>query len=374
MKKLTRRDFLKLSGTVAAAGLLVGGCGCAAPKPSVSREDVLKFHPDAPSKVVHTHHAGVWTGTPQGFAGDNDLLVPEALRQMLDASITELAGLDDAREAWAAMFHPDERVAIKVNPVFSSNFWTHAPLVVAVTECLQEAGVPAEQIVIYHETTIDLLNAGYPINRDGPGVRCHGTNANWDGRWVYQDEERHGWDTGYVPGWTVAGHDMGLSEILLSCDALINMPILKDHNCGITFALKNHFGSIDKPELCHADIIPAGMVDALKASSFGELNALPPIKDRTRLIIGDLLTIAGANKRGWESWTKAVVGDSILMTFDPVAADTVGLQLFLDAITPEGPVPESIESLTVPWLEHAAELGVGTDDPRNMEVVEVNLT
>jgi hypothetical protein len=58
---------------------------------------VVKTHPDVWSKVVHAHHEGVW---------DGENLVPGALRQMLDASITELTGLSDAREAWAALFRP----------------------------------------------------------------------------------------------------------------------------------------------------------------------------------------------------------------------------------------------------------------------------
>ena len=126
MKKLTRREFIKLSSTAAAAGLLAGCGGCAAPKPSVSREDVFKFHPDAPSKVVHAHHAGVWTGTPTELgdsAEENTLLAPDALREMLDASIAELTGLEKARDAWAVLFSPEERIAIKVNAFRNSLIW-----------------------------------------------------------------------------------------------------------------------------------------------------------------------------------------------------------------------------------------------------------
>jgi hypothetical protein len=95
---------------------------------------------------VRAHHAGVWSG---------DELVPDALRQMLDASITELTGLNDAHEAWAALFAPDERIAIKVNALRGPCL-THVPLVMAVTACLQAAGVPAEQIVIFDRYTDDL--------------------------------------------------------------------------------------------------------------------------------------------------------------------------------------------------------------------------
>jgi hypothetical protein len=98
---------------------------------AVRRPEAIQFYPDVPSKVVQAHHVGVWTGTPSGGKRDNDLLVPEALRQMLDASVAKLTGLNDAWEAWSALFSPDERVAIKVNTLGFAGvapFWTHAPL------------------------------------------------------------------------------------------------------------------------------------------------------------------------------------------------------------------------------------------------------
>jgi len=53
--------------------------------------------------------------------------------------------------------------------------------------------------------TIEMENAGFPINKDMPGVRCHGT------------------DLSYTTGWTVIDTEVGLS------DALINVPLLKQH-------------------------------------------------------------------------------------------------------------------------------------------------
>ena len=113
----------------------------------------LKFFPTIPSKVIQTHHSGVWS---------DKTLVPGALRQMLDASITRLTGLNDAREAWAALFKPGERIAIKVNTFRNSRIWTHSPLVLQVTNSLQDAGIPAEQITIYDYKSSELSTAGIP--------------------------------------------------------------------------------------------------------------------------------------------------------------------------------------------------------------------
>jgi hypothetical protein len=316
-----------------------------------SREDVVKFHPDAPSKVVHTHHPGVWTGTPTETtpitsAADNALLATEALRKMLDVSITELTGLDDAREAWVLLFSPDERIGIKVNTIFNSAFRTHAPLVMAVTECLQEAGIPAEQIVIFDRSTNELEMAGYQINTgDSPGVLCRGD------------------DDGYTEGWTLIDTDIKFSNTLLDCQALINMPILKYHMLsGISFAMKNHYGSFIEPGDFH---------EPRTGQAITELNAMPEIRERTRLIIGDALQVCPESTVGW---FYAVPGDSILMSFDPVAHDTVGLQVLDEVQISEGNDWKVEHTAKLAhWLTDCAELGLGTNDPANIDLTEVNL-
>ncbi|MBN1813267.1 MAG: DUF362 domain-containing protein [Anaerolineae bacterium] len=380
-KSIPRRDFLKLSAAAAAAGLLAG-CNpgerpATSPMPSdapvptleptteIDRADIIKFYPDTPkSKVVHTHHAGVWKGTPQISAGDNDLLAPEALREMLDVSIAKLTGLDDAAQAWAALFSPDERIAIKVSLWHPINC-THIPLVMAVTERLQEIGVPAEQIFIYDLTTAFLEDAGYPINRDGPGVRCYGSAPDWE-------EEGYDWerDGEYTPGWTLLGEDISFSNILLNSDALINIPILKTHGIGgLTFALKSHYGSFNRASDFHQDNVEHNIVRAIPA-----LNALPPIKDRSRLIIGDALTVGCLRGRQpWPDWDLAVTGDSILMGFDPVAMDRVGLEYACRLAEENGERTINERWTAETWLKGSAELGLGTDDPENIDLVKVNL-
>lgn len=309
----------------------------AEPIASTHRPDIIKMYPEVPSKVVHARHTGVW---------DGDSLVPEVIRRMLDASITELTGLEDACKAWEALFDPGERVAIKVNAFRNSIIWTHVPLVMAVTECLQEAGVPAEQIVIFDYYTSELEKAGFPINVDEPSVRCYGTNSN------------------YTAGWQLVGRDVQLSDVLLGCDALINIPVLKSHMIsGITFAMKNHYGTIDRPQAFHTGI----------GRAIAELNALPTIKDCTRLIIGDILTACLRYAGSWPYWEADFTGDSVLMSFDPVAHDTVGLQIFSQLLTNDGGNPATAIGRANPWLENGAKLGLGTNDPDNIELVEINL-
>lgn len=328
--RFSRRDFLKM----AAAASLLSGCSHArqpgiTPTAVSTPTDVPAVVTKTPGKVVRVRHAGVW---------DGETLVPEAIRQMLDTSITKLTSVDDARKAWAALFDPSERIAIKVNVIRTSDYWTHIPLVMAVTECLQEAGVPAEQIVIFDRATTELGDAGYPVNQDGPGVRCYGTDGD------------------NSPGWTLLDTDIRLSDVLLNCDALINMPVLKAHTvAGCTFAMKNHYGTFNMPSRFHTRI-----------EAIADLNALPPIRDRTRLIIGDALTICTFG------WSRAVIGDSILMSFDPVAHDVVGLQVLNQAIEEsDGIALSGTASIASHWLERGAELGLGVKEPAAIEYVQI---
>jgi hypothetical protein len=351
--QFNRRQFLKVSA-VGTVGLLAGCRSAATPSPTetptavpatptaaatvaAGQPAVLRMYPVIPSKVVHAVHQGVW---------DGGNLSPAALRQMLDASITRLTGLNGARQAWAALFSPGERIAVKVNTFRNSLIWTHVPLVVAVTDSLQEAGIPAENIFLFDYFTSELEKAGFTTRRDGTGVRSFGT------------------DSDYVSGFDAADTPVQLSRILAESDALINIPVLKSHMItGITFAMKNHFGSIQSPESLH---YPAGR-------KMAGLNALPPIKDHTRLVIGDMLEANLRYSDSFPYWKADYTGNSILMSFDPVAHDTVGLQTLSKLLTDDGGDPAPLIGMATPCLESGSALGLGTNDPKNMELVEINL-
>lgn len=359
--RLNRRDFLRLSamglGTL-AGGRLLSACSplpaSATPIPIAptatqaataavvagsSLPEIMKFFPAAPSRVIQTHHSGVWSS--------GKTLVPGALKQMLDTSITRLTGLKDARQAWAALFQPGERIAIKVNTFSNSLIWTHVPLVLEVTNSLQAAGIPPEQITIFDYRSTELSTAGFTVNTDNPGVRCTGMDSN------------------YSPEPTlVMNKKIQLANTLKDCDALINIPILKSHMlAGITFAMKNHYGSIWYPDILHGDSM----------RGIAGLNALPEIKDRTRLIIGDALSANLRYANSYPYWQEDWIGDSIFMTFDPVAHDTLGLQLLSRELEKAGGSSASLIGMATPAMKYAVELGLGTNEPANMEFIEQNL-
>ncbi len=368
-KRFTRRDFLRIAAAgagAAAAGPLLQACAPQAapatatptavpptatampPAATATHAPVTSIMPDlvkvypavAASRVVQTHHSGAWTDP----AAKDKSLVPEVLRKMLDASITKLTGKDDAEAAWQALFRPGEKIAIKVNAFSNSIIWTHVPLVTEVTNSLQEAGIKAEDITIFDNQTIELQMAGFAVNPDGPGVRCDGVNSS------YED----------VPT-QVADRQVKLGNVLKNCDALINIPVLKSHMmAGVSFAMKNHYGSYTTPAILHS----------VSMTEIAALNAIPEIRNRTRLIIGDALAANIRFANSYPYWREDWVGDSIFMSFDPVAHDQVGLDLIVRELEKSDGNGAALIGMSNAYLDMAEALGLGTRKAENIELIE----
>jgi hypothetical protein len=382
MKKISRRSMLKASGA-AAAGVLLATTGCAptapqtapqqntlppalaeptlAPtsveKPTIAptippakaadstitptvvaktyrRPEIIKFHPDTKSRVVRASDHAAWNG---------NALAPDVLRKMVDGSIIGLTGQPDARAAWLALFDPTEHIAIKVNAFRNSTIWTHVALVNTVTDSMQAAGIPGEQITLFDFYDDELTTAGFSLNRDGPGVRCYGTEHD------------------YSTSWDLGGKTVKLSDILVNADALINMPVLKSHMiAGMTFTLKNHYGSVSYPDGLHNI-----------AKSLPALNKLAPIREATRLVIGDVLEANTKYASSWPYWEADVKGDSILMSYDPLAADMVGWDMLQKLCQDNGSPTKGLIGMAQPWIKTCGEAGLGANDMANIELLEI---
>jgi hypothetical protein len=130
--------------------------------------------------------------------------------------------------------------------------------------------------------------------------------------------------------------------------------------------MKNHYGTFD---------IPASFHGAKFERGIPELNALAPIKDRTRLTIGDALTPHAFN--GFlDNYEVMGIGNTILMSFDPVAFDAVGMQVVVDKLNLDGrgSYTRMVTMGAEPWLAVGAEIGLGTNDPANIDLVNLKLS
>lgn len=271
---------------------------------------------------------------------------PDIAQAMLFEAVRRLSGEKNDRDAWKHYFKPEDVVGIKVNCLFGRGASTHPEVVMAIVEGLKLAGVKPENIIIWDRSDADLAKSGYTLNREGPGVRCYGTNGDYD-----PTPTRHGSFNGR------------LSRILSErITALVNAPILKDHSiAGITNACKNHYGSFDNPGAHHGNNCDPYLAD---------LNALPVIRQKTRLIVCDAIrpiADGGPGLRGDAAWDY----NAILVATDPIAIDTVGWQIIEARRKEVGLPPLAQVGRPVRYLQTAAQMGIGTNDPNRIKLVRV---
>jgi hypothetical protein len=251
------------------------------PPPMLSRAALMAHWPAAAtSRVVLVRHSGVWVGD------DSD---PAIVRQMLDAGLSTLTGTADALAVWRALFDPTDRVLLKVNCIASGGP-TQPVVAYAVAHRLQDAGLLAENILIFDRTDHELAAAGYTLNEGGTGVQCHGARGSGSEAALTQARIR-------------------FHPQIDNCDAIINVPTPKQHDtAGISAAMKNHYGSVANPGALHGNWCDPAIA---------ELNAQPNVRDKTRLVVGAALNVSPAD------WNRPVRENALLLSFDPVALDTV---------------------------------------------------
>jgi uncharacterized protein (DUF362 family) len=230
---------------------------------------------------------------------------PDSARLMalVDRALCTLMHRDSTAEALKLLLRPGEQVSLKVNTLGGRGISTSPVLAEAVAERLQQAGVRAREITVWDRDTAELEHAGFKIVTGGAGVQCYGTD-----RLGYEDE-------------LAAFGSVGsrLSKILTErTGLLINLPVLKDHDgAGVTLALKNMYGVIHNPNKYHPNGCDPYVAD---------VNALPEIRARMRLILTDATTAmyeGGPAFKPEHSWP----ANMLTAACDPVAHDQVGWQL-----------------------------------------------
>jgi uncharacterized protein (DUF362 family) len=325
-EKSSRREFLKKS---AIAGLSLTSIGAAA-------RLAQSAQPAAKARLVMVRD--------NAAAGADGAYNAAVIDEMLRDAMLRLTGKPTVAEAWKQYVTPDDVVGLKVNCLFGLGASTHPEVTYAVVNGLQAAGVKADNIIIWDATTRHLITGGYQPNADAAGVKCYGTDNQFDA------------------GTTEFGSFKGRMSRILSerITALVNIPILKDHGIsGMTFAIKNHLGSINNPGAQHPNHCDPYIAD---------LNAVPLIMAKTRLIVGDVVRPIANGGPGYNARFAWQYG-GLLVGADPVAMDQVGWQT-IEARRAEIGLPTLKAAGREPtWIASAAQRGVGTNDPNQIELV-----
>ena len=272
------------------------------------------------------------------------------ITKVIDSALEKITDTKKPSDAWRKLFNENDIVGIKVNCLAGKRFSPHVELIEAIITGLKSAGVREGNIVIFERFNKELKDAGFEIRKGKNSIKCFGTD----------DLPQSGYD----PQPQVIG-SVGscFSQIISSyCTAIINVPVLKDHDlAGTSIGMKNFFGVIHNPNKYH---------DGNCNPYIADLNTHPYIKGKLRLIICDALK---AQYNGGPSFKPQWAWDyrGILVGTDPVALDRIGTQIIEDK-RKEVNMPSLKEAGREPkYINTAAKLGLGVDDPSLIDVVSI---
>jgi len=327
----TRRQFLADLGSAAAAASVSSTPWAAAalagperpcPRVAIARDDALA----------------------RGNIDEHYLL----LRRLLDAAVQKVTGAPTAAAAWRGLFRPSERIGIKVNTLGLS---TQPGVAAAIAEGLQSGDVPAENIVIWDRFDVELAQAGFRLNKSSRGVRCYGTDS----------EEIGG---GYQSRIETSGAiGSCFSKIVAEqVDALICVPVLKDHNlAGVSLGLKNFYGAIHNPNKYHDNNCDPYVADVVSHRFIGSKWRLT-VCDATRAQYH-----GGPSPHPGFAWP---FGGLIVGT-DFVATDAVAADLLEAERKAKGLQPLGAEKRPTRHIASAGARGLGEADLSGIDRIEV---
>jgi len=175
-----------------------------------------------------------------------------------------------------------------------------------------------------------------------------------------------------VPKGRIKVDDRGARRTLARCTALINARPLRTHYwAGIGGCLKNYIPFVPNPARYHPDA----------CADLGAIWKLPIVRGKTRLNVLVVLRPL-FHGRGPHHFSERYLWDyrGILVSFDPVAADAVGVELLArirrlhfgretPLVTTAGPLPfrESAKHVRIADVRY----GIGVSDLKRIELLKV---
>jgi len=339
----SRREFLaSLAAAGSATGMGAAAAACALAAQAPGADAASAEAPDSPaddsgaadapaapplktSRVVVVTHPEVII---KGYRVN-----PPIVRAMLDRALVELTGRRTEKEAWAEVAREGDFVAVKHNTMHAPTLHSHPEITTVLSERLtQTAGVDPKRFLAVDRRLpepYDALSEPFTLPSRNLATRL---------RRLYTE----------------------------AATAVVNVSVLKTHfGEGLSAALKNHLGSVNNPSAYH------GWEPDRMPRSLPELNALPPLRRKTRLVVLDAvrpLYAGGPFDDPAYRWNYR----ALVVARDPVAADAVGLRI-LEARRAEArgeAWPMTAARAMVAWGQ---QIGLGAADPDRIDRVEVDM-
>ncbi|MEW6655079.1 MAG: DUF362 domain-containing protein, partial [Bacteroidota bacterium] len=230
----------------------------------------------------------------------------------------------------------------------------YAAIIDSVLSSAGNAGLLSEKFIVWDRNNEEFNASGLSIQNEVSKTKYYGTLTS----------RNDSIDAAFSEEVKLGEKFTRVSKILSeTCTALINMPVLKDHGlAGITGALKNHYGTIHNPRDFHSN--------NCTNPGIPEINALPQIRTKQKLIIADAL-IGVFN--GGPRWNRDYMWNygGILVSTDPVAVDRIMFGILNEKRKAEG--MSVISENTAQHIKLSAGLKLGTDELSEIDFQKIEL-
>lgn len=259
------------------------------------------------------------------------------LTEMLDRGLALATGASTGAQAWQSLLAPDDVVGLKFNRSGAKELGTTVPMAQTLIASLTEAGFSPSQLVPLEVPPIiwDELGTTRP-------------DPSWEA-----EETPFG-----------SGSDR-LAKVLRQVTAIVNVPFLKTHNiAGITCCLKN---------LSHALVKhPARFHGNRCCPYIADIVALPQIRDKLRLHVvnGLRMVYDGGPEAPKETTCEAGL---VLVSRDPVAVDTVGLEELNHVRQEHGLKPMTPQGASLGYLSAAGKHGLGCNEIHEIPLQKIRM-
>lgn len=248
---------------------------------------------------------------------------PSVLSDMIEATLKSATKQETAKQAWKSILKEDDVIGLKFNQSAANDLDITQPVAEGLVRSLIDAGFKAEQIVLIEAP--DGLQSKYETQPAKTGWQTHDTDF-------------------------VSGSDR-LAEVLNQVTAIINVPFLKAHRIAyMTCCLKN---------LSHAMVMHPARFHENHCSPFiADIYKLQEIRKKVKLHFVNSLRVIHA---GGPDASGSQISDTgvLLGGVDPVAVDTVGLDLLNQARELHNLPPIARQSEEMPYIEAAFERDLG---------------
>lgn len=335
LSDLSRRQFLLGAGRLAAGGAAGTRALAALAAPAADAPDTQpSTGPTATAPTTASSGGSLVVQVRSDDVVRENLVRIDMLTEMLSRSVCGLTGTARIEDAWRSILRPDDVIGVKFNRVGSRELATTPLLARVLVRSLVAAGFKPPNIILME---------------------------------VPRSVEKQLGTTPAPTGWSARAVDFGsgkdcFAEVLDKITALINVPFLKSHNiAGMSGCLKN---------LSHALVRSPARYHGNRCSPFtADIVAAEPIRPKLRLHLINALR-AVFDKGPTPSLETIWPAGTLFASFDPVAADTVGLEMLNHQRDAHG-LPGLDDDQRIPSLDDAQRRGLGTaswDQIRHLKI------